>query len=158
MAKEVAVKIKLQASGGQATPAPPIGPALGQHGVNIGQFVSQFNERTKELNGTIVPVVITVFADKSFTFEVKSPPAAILLKQAAEIAKGSGIPNREKVGKISSEQLRKIAQTKFKDLNAYDLEQAEKIIRGTARSMGVNAIRDELCEFEAKGTKKIGNS
>ncbi len=140
MAKEVAVKIKLQASGGQATPAPPIGPALGQHGVNIGQFVSQFNERTKELNGTIVPVVITVFADKSFTFEVKSPPAAILLKQAAEIAKGSGIPNREKVGKISSEQLRKIAQTKFKDLNAYDLEQAEKIIRGTAQSMGVEVI------------------
>ena len=140
MAKEVAVKIKLQAPGGQATPAPPVGPALGQHGVNIGQFVSQFNERTRELNGTIVPVVITVFADKSFTFEVKSPPAAVLLKQAAEIAKGSGIPNKEKVGKINSEQLRKIAQTKFKDLNAYDLEQAEKIIRGTAQSMGVEVI------------------
>ncbi|MGD8499639.1 MAG: 50S ribosomal protein L11 [Phycisphaerales bacterium] len=137
MAKEVAVKIKLQAPGGQATPAPPIGPALGQHGVNIGQFVSQFNERTKDLNGTIVPVVITVFADKSFTFEVKSPPAAVLLKQAAEIAKGSGVPNREKVGKISTEQLRKVAEAKFKDLNAYDLEQAEKIIRGTAQSMGV---------------------
>ena len=140
MAKEVATKIKLQAPGGQATPAPPIGPALGQNGVNIGQFVSQFNERTKDLNGTIVPVVITVFADKSFTFEVKSPPAAVLLKQAAEIAKGSGIPNREKVGKVSAEQLRKIAQTKFKDLNAYDLEQAEKIIRGTAQSMGVEII------------------
>jgi large subunit ribosomal protein L11 len=137
MAKEVVVKIKLQAPGGQATPAPPIGPALGQHGVNIGQFVSQFNERTKELNGTTVPVVITVFRDKSFTFEVKSPPAAVLLKQAAEIAKGSGIPNKEKVGKISSEQLRKITEAKFKDLNAYDLEQAEKIIRGTAQSMGV---------------------
>ncbi len=137
MAKEVVVKIKLQAPGGQATPAPPIGPALGQHGVNIGQFVSQFNERTKELNGTTVPVVITVFRDKSFTFEVKSPPAAVLLKQAAEIAKGSGIPNKDKVGKISSEQLRKITETKFKDLNAYDLEQAEKIIRGTAQSMGV---------------------
>jgi len=94
------VTIKLQAPGGQATPAPPIGPALGQHGVNIGQFVSQFNERTRDLNGTTVPVVITVFADKSFTFEVKSPPAAVLLKQAAEIAKGSGVPNREKVGKI----------------------------------------------------------
>ena len=135
--KEIALKIKLQAPGGQATPAPPIGPALGQHGVNIGQFVSQFNERTKALNGTIVPVVITVFIDKSFTFEVKSPPAAVLLKQAAQIAKGSGVPNKEKVGKVSSEQLRKIAETKFKDLNAYSLEQAEKIIRGTARSMGI---------------------
>jgi len=137
MAKEVVTKIKLQAPGGQATPAPPIGPALGQNGVNIGQFVSQFNEQTKGLNGTIVPVVITVFRDKSFTFEVKSPPAAVLLKQAAEIAKGSGVPNKEKVGKISTEQLRKIAETKFKDLNAYDIEQAEKIIRGTAQSMGV---------------------
>jgi large subunit ribosomal protein L11 len=140
MAKEVLVKIKLQAKGGQATPAPPVGPALGQHGVNIGQFVSQFNERTKGLNGTIVPVVITVFADKSFTFEVKSPPAAVLLKQAAEIAKGSGVPNKEKVGKVSAEQVRKIAETKFKDLNAYDLDQAEKIIRGTAQSMGVEII------------------
>ena len=140
MAKEVVVKIKLQAPGGKATPAPPIGPALGQHGVNIGQFVSQFNERTKDLNGTTVPVVITVFKDKSFTFEVKSPPAAVLLKQAAEIAKGSGVPNKEKVGKVSAEQVRKIAETKFKDLNAYDIEQAEKIIRGTARSMGVEVI------------------
>jgi large subunit ribosomal protein L11 len=140
MAKEIITKIKLQAKGGQATPAPPIGPALGQHGVNIGQFVSQFNERTKSLNGTIVPVVITVFSDKSFTFEVKSPPAAVLLKQAAEIAKGSGVPNKEKAGKVSAEQVRKIAETKFKDLNAYDLDQAEKIIRGTARSMGVEII------------------
>jgi large subunit ribosomal protein L11 len=140
MAKEVVAKIKLQAPGGMATPAPPIGPALGQNGVNIGQFVSQFNERTRDLNGTTVPVVITVFKDKSFTFEVKSPPAAVLLKQAAEIAKGSGIPNKEKVGKVSAEQVRKIAETKFKDLNAYDLDQAEKIIRGTARSMGVDVI------------------
>jgi large subunit ribosomal protein L11 len=137
MAKEVAFKIKLQAPGGQATPAPPIGPALGQHGVNIGQFVSQFNERTKELNGTPVPVVISVYKDKSFTFEVKSPPAAVLLKQAAEIAKGSGVPNKEKIGKVTAEQVRKIAETKFKDLNAYNLDQAEKIIRGTARSMGI---------------------
>jgi large subunit ribosomal protein L11 len=137
MAKQVAVKIKLQAKGGQATPAPPVGPALGQHGVNIGQFVSQFNERTKDLNGTIVPVVISVYMDKSFTFEVKSPPAAVLLKQAAEIAKGSGVPNKEKVGKITADQLRKIAQAKFKDLNAYSLEQAEKVIAGTARSMGI---------------------
>ena len=140
MAKEIAVKIKLQAPGGQATPAPPIGPALGQNGVNIGQFVSQFNERTKELNGTTVPVVISVFADKSFTFEVKSPPAAVLLKQAAEVAKGSGVPKKEKVGTVTAEQVRKIAQTKFNDLNAYDLDQAEKIIRGTARSMGVDVI------------------
>ncbi len=140
MAKEIAVKIKLQASGGQATPAPPIGPALGQHGVNIGQFVSQFNERTKELNGTTVPVVISVFVDKSFSFEVKSPPAAVLLKQAAEVAKGSGVPNKEKVGTVTAAQVRKIAETKFEDLNAYDLDQAEKIIRGTARSMGVDVI------------------
>ncbi len=140
MAKEIVAKIKLQAPGGQATPAPPIGPALGQHGINIGQFVSQFNERTKELNGTIVPVVITLFKDKSFTFEVKSPPAAILLKQAADLAKGSGVPNKEKVGQITSQQLRKIAETKFKDLNAYDLEGAEKIIAGTARSMGIEII------------------
>ena len=140
MAKEVLVKIKLQAKGGQATPAPPIGPALGQHGVNIGQFVSQFNERTKELNGTVVPVVISVYRDKSFSFEVKSPPAAVLLKQAAEIAKGSGIPNQDKVGKVTPEQVRKIAETKFKDLNAYDLEQAGKIIAGTARSMGIEIV------------------
>ena len=138
--KEVMVKIKLQASGGQATPAPPIGPALGQHGVNIGQFVSQFNERTKELNGTTVPVVITVYTDKTFTFEVKSPPAAVLLKQAAGVAKGSGVPNKEKVGKVTAEQVRQIAQTKSKDLNAYSLDKAEKIIRGTARSMGVEVV------------------
>ena len=144
MAKEVAVKIKLQAPGGQATPAPPIGPALGQHGVNIGQFVSQFNERTKDLNGTIVPVVITLYKDKSFSFEVKSPPAAVLLKQAAEIAKGSGVPNKEKVGKITGQQMRKIAETKFEDLNAFDLAQAEKIIEGTARSMGIEVEGRDL--------------
>jgi len=137
MAKAVMTQIKLQAPGGQATPAPPIGPALGQHGVNIGQFVSQFNERTKDMNGTIVPVVISVYGDKSFSFEVKSPPAAVLLKQAAQIAKGSGIPNKEKVGKVSRAQVRSIAETKFNDLNAYDIEQAEKIIEGTARSMGI---------------------
>jgi large subunit ribosomal protein L11 len=141
MAKKViAVKIKLQAPGGQATPAPPIGPALGQHGVNIGQFISQFNERTKDLNGTIVPILITVYKDKSFTFEVKSPPAAILLKQVAEIAKGSGVPNKEKVGKVTAAQVRKIAETKLKDLNAFDIEHAEKIIRGTARSMGIDIV------------------
>ncbi len=138
MAKEVMTKIKLQAPGGKATPAPPIGPALGQHGVNIGQFVSQFNDRTRELNGMIVPVVITVYGDKSFSFEVKSPPAAVLLKEAAEVAKGSGVPNKEKVGTVTPEQVRKIAETKFNDLNAYDLEQADKIIRGTAHSMGID--------------------
>ena len=137
MAKEVVTQIKIQAPGGQATPAPPIGPALGQHGVNIGQFVSQFNERTKKLNGIIVPVVITVYKDKSFTFEVKSPPAAVLLKEAAGVAKGSGVPNKEKVGKVTKEQVRKIAETKIKDLNAYDIEHAERIIKGTARSMGI---------------------
>jgi len=143
MAKAIAVKIKLQAPGGQATPAPPIGPALGQHGVNIGQFVSQFNERTQELNGTIVPVEISVYEDKSFTFKVKSPPAAVLLKQAAQIAKGSGEPNKEKVGKVTTEQVREIAEAKFKDLNAYDMDCAEKIITGTARSMGID-VGDEV--------------
>ena len=138
MAKEVVTKIKLQAPGGKATPAPPICPALGQHGVNIGQFVSQFNDRTRDLNGMTVPVVITVYGDKSFSFEVKSPPAAVLLKQAAEVAKGSGVPNREKVGTVTPAQVRKIAETKFNDLNAYDLEQADKMIRGTARSMGID--------------------
>lgn len=137
MAKEIVTQIKLQASGGQATPAPPIGPALGQHGVNIGQFVSQFNERTKDMNGTTVPVVITVYKDKSFTFEVKSPPAAVLLKQMAQVAKGSGVPNKEKVGTVTTEQVRQIAEQKIKDLNAYDIDAAEQIIRGTARSMGI---------------------
>jgi large subunit ribosomal protein L11 len=140
MAKEIVVKIKLQAPSGQATPAPPIGPALGQHGINIGQFVSQFNERTKEGKGIIVPVVITLYKDKSFSFEVKSPPAAVLLKQAAEVAKGSGVPNKEKVGKVTAEQVRKIAETKMKDLNAHSLEQATKIIAGTARSIGIEII------------------
>ncbi len=137
MAKEVVTQIKLQAPGGQATPAPPIGPALGQHGVNIGQFVSQFNERTKELAGTIVPVVLTVYADKSFSFEVKSPPAAVLLKKAAEIAKGSGTPSKEVVATVTSDQVRQIAETKFADLNAFDIDAAMKVIEGTARSMGI---------------------
>ncbi len=140
MAKEITCKIKLQASGGQATPAPPIGPALGQHGVNIGQFVSQFNERTKDMNGTTVPVEITVYADKSFDFIVKSPPAAVLLKQEAGIAQGSGEPNVNKVGQVTKAQIRKISEVKFEDLNAYTLEQADKIIEGTARSMGVEVV------------------
>ncbi|MBN2210379.1 MAG: 50S ribosomal protein L11 [Sedimentisphaerales bacterium] len=140
MAKEIIAKVKLQAKGGQATPAPPIGPALGQHGVNIGQFVSQFNERTREMNGMVVPVELTVFKDKSFEFIVKSPPAAELLKQAAQIAKGSGEPNKNKVGKVSAQQVRDIAKTKLNDLNAFTLEQAVKLIEGTARSMGIEVV------------------
>jgi large subunit ribosomal protein L11 len=137
MAKEITGKIKLQAPGGQATPAPPIGPALGQHGVNIGQFVQQFNERTKEMNGMTVPVEITVYGDRSFEFIVKSPPAAVLLKKAAGLAKGSGVPNKDKVGKVTKAQIRNISETKFNDLNAFDLDQADRIIEGTARSMGI---------------------
>ena len=137
MAKKIDGYIKLQIKAGQASPAPPIGPALGQKGVNIMEFCKAFNAATQERMGLILPVVITVFADKSFTFIVKSPPAAVLLKEAAEIAKGSGVPNKEKVGKVTQEQLRKIAETKFEDLNAYDLDQASKIIAGTARSMGI---------------------
>ena len=137
MAKRIVTQIKLQAAGGQATPAPPIGPALGQHGVNIGQFVSQFNEKSKEHNGMLVPVVINVYQDKTFDFIIKSPPAAELLKQAAGIVKGSGVPNKEKVGSVSRDQVRQIAQTKFEDSNAYNLDQAMKIIEGTARSMGL---------------------
>jgi large subunit ribosomal protein L11 len=140
MAKQLTKVIKLQAPGGKATPAPPIGPALGQHGVNIGQFVSQFNERTKEFNGTIVPVEISVYSDRSFDFIIKSPPAAVLLKMEAGIAQGSGTPNKEKVGKVTKAQIRKIAQTKIKDLNAYDMEHADRIIMGTARSMGIEVV------------------
>ncbi len=142
MAKEIKKVIKLQAPGGKATPAPPIGPALGQHGVNIGQFVSQFNERTREFNGTIVPVEISVYSDRSFDFIVKSPPAAVLLKMEAGLAKGSGVPNKEKVGKVTKAQVRKISETKFKDLNAYDLEHADRIIEGTARSMGIEVVEN----------------
>jgi len=142
MAKEIVGKIKLQASGGKATPAPPIGPALGQHGVNIGQFVSQFNERTREMNGMTVPVEITVYADKSFEFIVKSPPAAVLLKQEAGLAKGSGVPNKDKVGSVTRAQIRKISETKFNDLNAFDLDHADRIIEGTARSMGIEVAED----------------
>ena len=137
MAKEVDIKIKLQIPGGQATPAPPVGPALGQHGVNIGQFVTQFNEKTKDLQGTITPVEISVFKDKSFTFILKSPPAAVLLKKAAGIAKGSSEPNRDKIGKVTKSQVEEIAKVKLPDLNAKNLDMAGKIIEGTARSMGL---------------------
>ena len=137
MAKEITGTIKLHAPGGQATPEPPIGPALGQHGVNIGQFVQQFNAQTAELNGMPVTVVISVYGDRSFTFEVKSPPAAVLLKEAAKVAKGSGIPHKEKVGSITTAQLREIAETKLPELNAHTIEAAEKVVAGTARSMGI---------------------
>ena len=140
MAKKVVAKIKLQAPGGQATPAPPIGPALGQHNVNIGQFVAMFNDRTREYNGTTIPVVITVFADRTFTFITKSPPAAVLLKQAAEVAKGSGVPNKEKVGQVTAAQVRQIAETKMADLNAFDVDAAMRQIEGTARSMGLDVV------------------
>jgi len=137
MAKEIVARIKLQAPGGQATPAPPIGPALGAHSVNIGQFVSQFNEQTKEYNGMPIPVVITVYADRTFAFVCKSPPAAALLKEAAHVAKGSGVPNREKVGSVTAEQVRAIAARKIADLSANTVEKACRIIEGTARSMGL---------------------
>jgi large subunit ribosomal protein L11 len=138
MARQVLANVKVQIPGGQATPAPPVGTALGPHGVNIGQFVQQFNERTREAAGTITPVVITIYSDRSFTFVTKSPPAAVLLKQTAGIAKGSPEPHKEKVGKVSREQVREIAKRKFEDLNARDLEHASRIIEGTARSMGLD--------------------
>ncbi len=137
MAKEIKAKIKLQCPGGQATPAPPVGPALGQHGVNIGQFVKQFNDRTKDANGLIIPVEITVFADRTFTFITKSPPASVLLKRAAQVAKGSQVPNRDKVGKVSRAQVMEIVKTKYEDLNAFDEEAAYRMVAGTARSMGI---------------------
>lgn len=137
MAKEILSVIKLQIPGGQASPAPPVGPALGQHGVNIMEFTKAFNEQTKHMMGQIIPVEITVYKDRSFTFITKTPPAAFLLKQAAGVEKASGVPNREKVGKVTKEQVKKIAETKMKDLNANNIEQAMKIIEGTARSMGI---------------------
>ncbi len=140
MAKQITTLVKIQVTGGQATPAPPVGTALGPHGVNIGQFVQQFNDKTKDMAGTTIPVVITIYNDRSFDFITKSPPAAVLLKQAAQIAKGSGNPRTEKVGSVTHDQLIEIAKTKFEDLNAPNLEQAAKIIAGTARSMGLDVI------------------
>ena len=137
MAKKVLTLIKLQIPGGQANPAPPVGPALGQHGVNIMEFCKAFNTQTADQNGRITPVEITVFEDRSFTFITKTPPAAVLIKQAAGIEKGSGEPHREKVAKITEAQVREIAERKLQDLNAHDIDQAAKIIKGTARSMGV---------------------
>ena len=135
--KKVLTTIKLQAPGGQASPAPPVGPALGQHGINIMEFVKAFNAQTSGDMGVTIPVVITVYEDRSFTFITKTPPAAVLIRQALRIGKGSGEPNRMKVGKITQRQLREIAERKLPDLNANDIEGATKIIAGTARSMGV---------------------
>jgi len=137
VAKKVIGQIKLQCPAGKANPAPPVGPALGQHGVNIMEFCKTFNARTQDQPGMIIPCVITVYADRSFTFELKSPPAAVLLRKAAKIEKGSGEPNRVKVGSVTREQLREIAEIKKNDLNAHDVEMAMRIIAGTARSMGL---------------------
>jgi large subunit ribosomal protein L11 len=140
MAKKVLTQIKLQAVGGQASPAPPVGPALGQHGINIMEFCKAFNAQTQSDAGTTIPVVITVYEDRSFTFVTKTPPAAVLIKQAIGIQSGSGEPHRVKVGTITTAQVRDIAERKFDDLNANDLDQASKIIAGTARSMGVDVV------------------
>ena len=141
MSKEVVARIKLQIVAGQASPAPPVGPALGQHGVNIMQFVREFNDKTGKMeDGMIIPVVITVFKDKSFNFVLKTPPASYLLKKAAGIAKGSGAPNKEKVGKVTQKQIEDIAKFKLPDLNANDLEAAKRIIEGTAKNMGLEII------------------
>ena len=137
MAKKVLTTIKLQAPGGQANPAPPVGPALGQHGINIMEFCKAFNAQTQQDQGVTIPVVITVYEDRSFTFITKTPPAAVLIKQAINLEKGSGEPHRDKVGKLSQDQLRAIAEKKLPDLNAHSIDEASRIIAGTARSMGV---------------------
>jgi large subunit ribosomal protein L11 len=138
--KEIIAEIKLQIPAGQASPVPPVGPALGQYGVNIMDFCRQFNEATKDQAGLIIPVVITVYKDKSFTFVLKTPPASVLLKRAAGLAKGSGEPNKNKVGKVTKSQVREIAEIKLRDLNTDDIEAAMRIIEGTARSMGIEVV------------------
>jgi len=140
VAKKIIAIVKLQCPAGQANPSPPVGPALGQHGVNIMEFCKAFNARTQDKAGLIIPAVITIYADRSFTFELKTPPAAVLLKRAAKIAKGSGEPNREKVGTVTSRQVREIAETKRPDLNAHDIDMAMRIVAGTARSMGIDVV------------------
>jgi large subunit ribosomal protein L11 len=138
--KQVVTQVKVQITGGQATPAPPVGTALGPHGVNIGQFVQQFNERTRDMMGTVIPAIITVYNDRSFEFILKSPPAAVLLKKAAQIAKGSGNPKADKVGVVTQAQVQEIAKTKFEDMNAPSIEHAMRTIAGTARSMGLEVV------------------
>jgi large subunit ribosomal protein L11 len=138
--KEIKAKVKLQLTAGKATPSPPVGPALGQHGVAIGEFVSQFNERTRDIAGTIVPVEITIYVDRKFDFFVKSPPASILVKQAAGLAKGSTLPGRQEVGTVRREQLVEIAKTKMADLNSFAIDAAVRQIAGTCRSMGIRVV------------------
>jgi large subunit ribosomal protein L11 len=140
MAKQLVGQAKFQVPGGQATPAPPVGTSLGKFGINLGQFVQQFNDRTKEFAGTPIPVVVSVYNDRTFDFITKSPPAAALLKQAAGIAKGSGVPNKEKVGKVSRSQIESICRQKMQDLNARDIDHARRMIEGTARSMGLDVV------------------
>jgi large subunit ribosomal protein L11 len=140
MAKQLVGQAKFQVPGGSATPAPPVGTSLGKFGINLGQFVQQFNDRTREYNGTPIPVIVSVFSDRSFEFVTKSPPAAALLKQAAGIAKGSGVPNKDKVGKVTRSQIDDICQKKAADLNARDKDHARRMIEGTARSMGLEVI------------------
>jgi len=140
MAKKIKTVIKVQAPAGRANPAPPIGPALGQHGVNIMDFVNKFNEKTKEMGDTVVPAEITIYEDRTFDFILKTPPAAILLRKAAKVEKGSGVPNREKVGKVTKDQVREIAEKKLVDLNTANIEQAMKVVEGTARSMGIEVV------------------
>lgn len=138
--KQIVAQVKVQIPAGQATPAPPVGTSLGPHGVNIGQFVQQFNDQTRQLNGTVVPALITIFSDRTFEFVVKSPPAAVLLKQAAQVAKGSGSPKAEKVGKVTRSQLLEIFKTKQEDMNVADPEAGLRVIAGTARSMGIEVV------------------
>jgi large subunit ribosomal protein L11 len=142
MAKQLVGEVKFQVPGGQATPAPPVGTSLGRFGINLGQFVQQFNERTKETGGIPIPVVVRVYNDRSFEFVTKSPPAAALLKLAAGIAKGSGVPNKEKVGKVTDAQIEQIVKQKMADLNARDVEHAKRMVEGTARSMGLEVIKE----------------
>jgi large subunit ribosomal protein L11 len=137
MAKKVVAVVKLQCPAGQANPSPPVGPALGQHGVNIMEFCKAYNAQTQDKQGLIIPAIVTIYADRTFTFVTKSPPASVLLKQAAKIAKGSGVPNKEKVGKVTRAQVREIAEAKLEDLNAHGIDAAMHIIAGTARSMGI---------------------
>ncbi len=140
MAKKITAVVKLQCPGGQANPAPPVGPALGQHGVNIMEFCKTFNARTQDRPGLIIPALITIYSDRTFTFELKTPPASVLLKRAAKVEKGSGEPNRTKVGKVTKKQIREIAEMKLNDLSANDVEAAIKTISGTARSMGLDVV------------------
>jgi len=140
MAKKVVAVVKLQCPAGQANPAPPVGPALGQHGVNIMEFCKTFNARTQDKQGLIIPAVITIYSDRTFTFELKTPPASVLLKRAAKLEKGSGDPSRVKVGQVTKAQVREIAQLKLPDLNANDVDAATRIIAGTARSMGIDVV------------------